>query len=208
MNDCPRVWFVAVCIAFVTAERGIPVAHAEQRGAVDEQLAKFVIAGLKSNKESLRSGEFTASGSLVRGVPFVDEIAGELRIYCAFDFDRGLFRFERKEPQRKTLEVDAAFVKRMEANALTPDEIAQWRTRSSALGQHYVAVKYIETPKSTVHWRSESPRMVTVHGIDKRALGIQNTRVYWLPVKRSVVDLAIESRVKLVESMAVVRLDF
>ncbi len=32
--------------------------------------------------------------------------------------------------------------------------------------------------------------------------------VYWLPVKRSVVDLAIESRLKLVESMAFVRLDF
>ena len=32
--------------------------------------------------------------------------------------------------------------------------------------------------------------------------------LYWLPVKRSVVDLAIESRLKLVESMAFVRLDF
>ncbi len=33
-------------------------------------------------------------------------------------------------------------------------------------------------------------------------------KLYWLPVKRSVVDLAIESRLKLVESMAFVRLDF
>ena len=41
--------------------------------------------------------------------------------------------------------------------------------------------------------------IVKAHVVDK---------VYWLPVKRSVVDLAIESRLKLVESMAFVRLDF
>lgn len=178
MNHSHQILLVAFCIAFVTAEGGRPPAHAEQRGSVDEQLAKFVIAGLKSNKESLRSGVFTANGSLVRGVPSVDDIAGEVQIYCAFDFDRGLFRFERKEPQRKTLEVDAAFVKRMEENVLTPEEIAQWRTRSAAQGQHYVTAKYIETPKSTVHWRSGSPRMVSVHGTDKRALGIQNTKAF------------------------------
>lgn len=178
MNHRHQGLFVAACIAFVAAEGGTPLAHAEQRGAVDEQLAKFVIAGLKSNRESLRSGVFTANGFLVQGVPSMDDITGEVQIYCAFDFDRGLFRFERKEPQRKIVEVDAAFLKRMEENALRPEEIAQLRTRSAAQGQHYVTAKYIETPKSTVHWRSGSPRMVSVHGTDKRALGIQNTKAF------------------------------
>ena len=54
MNHRHQGLFVAACIAFVAAEGGTPLAHAEQRGAVDEQLAKFVIAGLKSNRESLR----------------------------------------------------------------------------------------------------------------------------------------------------------
>lgn len=178
MNYRYQNLFVAVCITFLTVECGRPLAQAEQRGDVDEQLAKFVIAGLKSNRELLRSGVFTANGSLVRGVPTEDYIAGEMQIYCAFDFERGLFRFERKEPERKSVEVDAAFLKRMEENALTSEEIAQLRTRSAAQGQHYVTAKYIETPKSTVHWRSGSPRMVTVHKIDQRALGIQNTKAF------------------------------
>ena len=35
-----------------------------------------------------------------------------------------------------------------------------------------------------------------------------HARLYWLPVNRSVVDLVIESRLRLVESMTFVRLDF
>ena len=43
--------------------------------------------------------------------------------------------------------------------------------------------------------------------VQARKLAVR-LEVYWLPVKRSVVDLGIESRLSLVESMSFVRLDF
>ncbi len=61
---------------------------------------------------------------------------------------------------------------------------------SALLTQEFFEANSLLKPKVLVHRRDYIPK------------------VYWLPVKRSVVDLAIESRLKLVESMAFVRLDF
>jgi hypothetical protein len=60
-------------------------------------LAKYILAGLRSEHDSFRSGVFRATGTLVRRASSAKSRTRKIQLFCAFDTDRGVFRFDRHE---------------------------------------------------------------------------------------------------------------
>jgi len=63
-----------------------------------EQLAQFALAGLKNGRSKLTSGVYRAHGKLDRSTEVVDPVVGPIEIFCAFDYNQSLMRFDRAEP--------------------------------------------------------------------------------------------------------------
>lgn len=62
---------------------------------------QFVWSGLKDNRERLRRGVYHANGCFVDDDPYWGRLDGKVTIFCAFDYDKNLFRFDRMEPERR-----------------------------------------------------------------------------------------------------------
>ncbi len=63
------------------------------------QHAEFLLAGLRDARLRLRSGVFEGKGHVVKFGGATGPVEGEVTMFCAFDYDRGLMRMDRAEPQ-------------------------------------------------------------------------------------------------------------
>jgi hypothetical protein len=64
------------------------------------EIASILFTGMRVSKEALRSGVFSVNGRFRRPRSGVAEgVEGEVKIFCAFDSDADLFRFDRTEPR-------------------------------------------------------------------------------------------------------------
>ncbi len=63
-----------------------------------QKLAQFVLSGYKDGRDRLRSGVFRAEGRVVKQPKQGQGIEGDVEIFAAFDYEKGLFRFDRTEP--------------------------------------------------------------------------------------------------------------
>lgn len=76
--------------------------QAESNPPTDYERMSFLTAAFVDNAERLRSGIYRAHGSKRDGIEGNDRFPaykGDVEIFCAFDRDAGLFRFDRAEPQ-------------------------------------------------------------------------------------------------------------
>ena len=71
-------------------------------------LAKFVFAGFVAGRHKLTKGKFAIEGTLKESHPEWGEISGEVKVFCAFDFNRRRLRFDRTEPTRKSRDPDTS----------------------------------------------------------------------------------------------------
>jgi hypothetical protein len=79
--------------------------HAEDLAEADLEVARFVISGHRDGRYRLRSGIFRVVGRTFchRSVPDNDSgegsvsLEGSVSVFGAFDYEKGLFRFDRKE---------------------------------------------------------------------------------------------------------------
>src|SRR5437870_4060737 len=69
------------------------------QGAASDPIVKFALAGFKDGRERLTRGIYTCRGSKIDKQQ-VGTLTGTLDIFAAFDFPKGLSRFDRTETQR------------------------------------------------------------------------------------------------------------
>ncbi|MEX2121949.1 MAG: hypothetical protein WD847_20380 [Pirellulales bacterium] len=75
------------------------VLSAETLAAGQADVARLVLAGYRDNRERLRSGIYRATGKRsYNSKRHGFDTTVDMSLFCAFDFDRQLFRFDRTEP--------------------------------------------------------------------------------------------------------------
>jgi hypothetical protein len=134
----------------------------------------FLLAAFADNQQRFRSGVMRAVGTVSSKSSEFGPVNGPVTIFCAFNVDAELFRFDRTEPRPKSL----------------------WRPASTGpnnAGPTTVGGKYAETPKRFVAWNAERPkhvRLLPIHlpkqsvgsvvsPFDPRILGLAN----WITVR-------------------------
>ena len=80
------------------------------KGEDEIGVARFVLAGHVDGRLKLKSGSFSAIGTLEERAPDWGELRGAVEVFCAFDFPEGKLRFDRNEPARGNSDPDAAVV--------------------------------------------------------------------------------------------------
>jgi hypothetical protein len=102
------ITLAALLLAMSGGPAGEPVAP-----GTDGPSIQPILAAMKQAREQLRSGCFRARGRLVKAdradPDRVEKLEGDVEIFSAFDLDRGLIRFDRKEPVfRRVPKLDGA----------------------------------------------------------------------------------------------------
>jgi len=119
-------------------------------GSEERSMATFVLSGMKDSRERIHSGEFLANGILRRVAPDGKRsFEGDVTYRSIFDFNKGLHRFDCKEPSLATgpSEVDGVPVAAFDS-------------------------KFVRTPEWTLLWWAPSPRVVFRRGPDAEATGL------------------------------------
>lgn len=146
------IWFSSVLATAQIQDAQVVVS---QR---DLDSVAFVLAGMEDARSQVRSGVFRASGRLRSEHPVNGRSEGPVEIYCVFDHDRDILRFDREEP------IDVV-------------------TRNRGTVKEIASSKFVRTPDSTIHWGGASapritlrpsgtPPTVAMRPFDVRALGI------------------------------------
>ena len=121
--------------------------HSQTVGAQELKTANMVLRGMKDNRDRLVSGVFRVVGrrkeTSIQGQPDIDAV---LEYFCAFDFSKDLFRFDRSEPvvaNSKVLKIGKSpgTVKLPESPYIVFQEKG----------------KFIRTPKHTFTWSIYAP---------------------------------------------------
>jgi hypothetical protein len=110
------------------------------------ELAEFVLQGMKTNRDLLQSGVFRTRGrkklaAEPGAIPAMDE---PIEYFCAFDFARGMFRFDAQDWARIGFSEDTARAKQGVVEVSKSDG------------------KYVRTPKSSLHWSGHVPYRLIV----------------------------------------------
>ena len=135
---------------------------------------EFLFAAFADNQQRLRSGIVRMEGTVTSRSAAGNGLEGPARLFCAFDIDANLFRFDRSEPVRP-LPTDVTN---------TPPSGAKSVTGGG---------KYAQTPKRVVIWNEANPKQVrmapvglpagqtapAIFPFDPRILGLAN----WVIVK-------------------------
>jgi hypothetical protein len=133
------------------------------RTSADDDVGKktrnFLFMGLKDNVDRLQRGVFRASGRYADQVPDTADLEGDVTLFCAFDYSKGWFRFDRSEPRR-----------------LTSD------AKSKTWTLQYFGGKFARTPEGSVQWHLGShaadfrnpsePASNLIRPFDIRCLGL------------------------------------
>ncbi len=96
-QECAVACFCAAFWAFLTGTAACPADEAP--AAPECEHADFLLAGLRDARLRLRSGVFEGQGHVVKSGGASGPVEGEVTMFCAFDYDRGLMRMDRAEPQ-------------------------------------------------------------------------------------------------------------
>lgn len=60
---------------------------------------EYLLEGFRDARSQLKSGVYSAKGNLVRHAVQYGTIEGEFKAFSAFDYERGITRFDRNEPR-------------------------------------------------------------------------------------------------------------
>jgi hypothetical protein len=132
----------------------------------EKAFSEFLVRALESNRDLLRSGSYTAKGIMIDEMQGKGaELSGEFEVFCSFDFDKQLYRFDRKVPALKVWNLPPG----------PPIPASNFR--------HVVLKeKWACNRESTMVWRSWAPSQVNVSsaevlwghekGFDVRLVGL------------------------------------
>jgi len=162
---------VTLILLVVATVEGRATEFAEGLSEKERELAVDLLAGVLDQRERLRSGEFLATGTVRILDAKLGELHGDVELYSAFDHDRELLRFDRKQPVRRTLLTD------FDGNGMPPLSPDDWRSeeweargvflRDSVTGWH-------STVPSTIQVMSNESADIAklVRPFDVRILGL------------------------------------
>ncbi len=172
-----RVVIVRVSLLIVLVILPVAASARPPNGDTDPAvLTRHLIHGMISQRERLKTGVFHATGksSVVTVLP--KPLEGEVRVYCAFDYDQGLYRFDRSEP---------GLVTRVEGPPTSKEDDPNKHPRVTKAEVY--SFKSIRTPAGMTWWVSGSgdhqavvqapgKRLPPQIGLfDIRALGVADT---------------------------------
>lgn len=124
------------------------------------QLAKFVLSGMKSSREMLQRGEFTAVGSTIEGEAGPGQIKGDIRYHFAFDFAKRSFRYESTVPELIYSPPTAEEKAQAEASG---GPLITTRHPSLAIGLQPYSRAVIDTLEADVGWDSHLSNGMTIY---------------------------------------------
>ncbi len=119
-----------------------------------KRLARYLLSGVRSERERLQRGVVHAHGRKVidssAGKPRTESnrLEGEVIVFCAFDASKGLLRFDRTEPE----------------------PVAGGAGSSRSWHPQIFGGKYVRTPDQQMRWHVGNDR-VEVHGIKEPNIG-------------------------------------
>lgn len=150
-----------------------------------EELFKYVLAGVRAQREKLRRGSYEAEGLKEDGIEGDKDFprySGAVRIFSAFDYDQGLYRFDRCEPQ--------LFLK---GSGAKPRKVTlrMYYAQTKEQSIHCVYGWGGETPEKPIVriWPSEHSVSEYLQPIDVRSLGLG----LWVSVHSSAsLDAVLE----------------
>jgi hypothetical protein len=103
------------------------------------QAAHKLLANMKASRDLLKSGSYRASGAVLRNsnVRGVEPLLGRVEIFSAFDFEKGLLRFDQTQPVRRQIageEIpDQDKVEYIRTQELAITWIKPWRHKNLAI---------------------------------------------------------------------------
>jgi hypothetical protein len=143
---------IMVLVSLLSIGFSVPVV----RAAAPSEDAGYLLTGLRDSRQRLRSGVFRATGRLTNDFKEDQPLDGDVEIFCAFDIDRKLVRFDRRQPVRWA----------------DPREKAASRPMA----------RFIATAEQSVHFDENTPRLFIrpasakpsslVHPWDVRSIGL------------------------------------
>ena len=121
------------------------------------QLATFIIDAWAEGRDRLRSGVFTARGrQFALGTGKYPVLDVPVDIFCAFDYDRDVFRYDGRKPQR------------VSAHKVHSHEEAAQRAKGPALlsfVERDAIEKYARGPTKAITWCNVNPNTVGFHPV-------------------------------------------
>jgi len=90
---------IRLVVCFVLASAAGDAVRAEGAGDKHERL-RFLVAGMQNEREKLKSGVYTASGTLKRTDQQGSKVEGDCKFFCGFDNVARKVRFDSSEPRK------------------------------------------------------------------------------------------------------------
>src|SRR6266852_4610496 len=144
LRDATTLWVLLACCQLLPAQTPLG----------DGKTAEFLWSGVKTNIDRLQRDAFTALDAVEATDKSGKSQTGNISIFCCFDYEKDLFRFDRDEPAFLT---GADFVKRLGGKyARTPKQCDSWTLNGN----------------SVVTWPAGKPASDIIRPFDVRSLGL------------------------------------
>ena len=136
---------------------------ADQQAGDNGPDAPRLLARMKASRDSLKSGAYRARGKMVtNGDGDEEPVQGDVAIFSAFDFDKGLLRFDHTRPVLRRIDGDAVTVHDTSKYVRTPDSVITWlspwqlkdRAAPTWVGIHPPTIEFRHGPFTTLDVRT------------------------------------------------------
>ena len=144
-------------VSSVGGTAGLSTPNLTRLDAKQRQLATFIIQGWTEARDRLRSGVFTVRGrQFASGTGKYPSLDVPIEIFCAFDYDRDVFRYDGRKPQRVSTD-----------KVRTEKEAAQRAKGPGLLSfvERDIIEKYARGPTQAITWCSVNPNTVGFHPV-------------------------------------------
>ncbi len=152
-----------------------------------KEIFPFVWAGLKDNRERLRRGAFRVKGRKIDDDPRGRRLDSDMTIFCAFDYDKDLFRFDRAEPEFFTKE---PLVDRGQGPKALEEQGRKMRSDPKDWVERNVGGKWAKSETQCISWsiQGNSVSILRPHEEPDSSLRIFDVRTLGLLIWGNLVD--------------------
>lgn len=120
--------------------------------ATQRQVATTCLQGWKQVRDQLRCGVFSTRGrQFALGTGQYPDLDVPIEIFCAFDYDRDLFRYDGRKPQR--------------VSTGEGPQMAKGNSQAVGFEERDAIEKFARGPKQAVTWCSVNPLTVGLHPV-------------------------------------------
>lgn len=151
---------VSVHMKWVSLPAIVAIVCGVARAADGAPRPEILFRGMREARDRLQSGVFRAVGRVSVTEESKQRVNGEVKLFCAFDFFKDMFRFDRNEPALVAVR--------------------------NASEEERIDVKYVRTSTQSLHWESVTPDVrilppnapppFLARAFDVRVLGLGNER--------------------------------